>query len=216
MEPYLKLALKGDLLDPPQISALRSTEFVSHCIICPIHSLTSTSLPLISPFPVPRSPFHIPTASVMDDMAELALEGATKGIDNYEKVYDPLKARVQNMHNPMRRFSKPDQSRYRDEYDDEPPSTASVDRRSSRQENGRSGNGRSVNNGRGYVKETYYRESGRAKSAGRDGYNGEGWGRDLRGRGPSQSSIFCFRLLQPRASCVVVLAHREEAPHEIT
>ena len=127
----------------------------------------------------------------MDDMAELALEGATYGIDNFEKVYDPLKARVQNMRSANGGSSKSrdtDQPRYRDEYDYRPPSDPSLDTRGSRRDYGRSSNGQDLNNGRGYVKETYYRESGRARSAGRDGYHGEGWGSDPRGRGSGQSS----------------------------
>ena len=116
----------------------------------------------------------------MDDIAELALEGATAGIENFEKVYDPLKARVKNMHNPIRQFStrrNDDRSGYRDEYDDDHD-----DRRGSRRESDRRGDP-----ARGYVKETYYRESGRAKSAGRYGYNGEG-----RGRGTSKDGNFFF------------------------
>lgn len=124
----------------------------------------------------------------MDDLAELALEGATVGIENYEKVYDPLKARVKNMHNPIHRNSisnGSDRPRYRDEYDDQPSSRSAVDRRASRQEDVRGGGGGGGGNtGRGYVKETYYRESGRARSAGRYGYNAE----DRGGRGISQ----CF------------------------
>lgn len=153
----------------------------------------------------------------MDDMAELALEGASYGIDNFDRVYDPLKAKVQNMHSPIGGSSKSrgsDPSRYRDEYDDKPPSEEPIDRRGSRQDDGRRAVERGDRNGRNYVKETYYRESGRAKSAGRDGYGAERWSRDPRGRGPSQSSSIFVRYFSLTRR--VLLSQSVEMPHEIS
>lgn len=121
----------------------------------------------------------------MDDMAELALEGASYGIENFDKVYDPLKAKVQNMRNSTSKSGGSDPSRYRDDHDDKSPSDA-IERRDSRQDYAPRNSELPGRDGRRYVKETYYRESGRAKSAGREGYNGEGWGRDPRGRGLGQ------------------------------
>ncbi len=113
----------------------------------------------------------------MDDMAELALEGASYGIENYEKVYEPLKARVKTLH-PIAKHIKPhdgaDESRHRD--DDHEHRRSPVDRRGPRRERSRAGG----SGGAGYVKETYYREHRRAKSAGRDAYHGvgeSGWDR---------------------------------------
>lgn len=124
-----------------------------------------------------------------DEFAELVLEGASYGIDNYEKVYEPLKTRVKTMPNPITKFSKSrsqDQSGPGDDYDDYdnyPSRSPNVDRRMSRRDNGRGSGGgsRGGDGAGGYVKETLYRESGRAKSAGRDGYIGGG-----RSRGTGQ------------------------------
>ena len=150
-----------------------------------------------------------------DEFAELALEGASFGIDNYERVYEPLKARVKTMPNPISKFSKSrsqDRSRKDDPYDDYDDYSArspNVDRRMSRRDNGRGNSGgNSGGAGGGYVKETFYRESGRAKSAGRDGYSGGG-----RGRGPGECD---FSFLNSSNLAPRVLPDRIFAPDEKT
>lgn len=141
----------------------------------------------------------------MDDFAELALEGASNGVDHYEKVYHPVKNQAKKLPNSLKKFrgqSAQDQGQAQDQYDDynsprrsntdrdprgstrdrdvrggdddyeyEPVRRSNTDRIDSRRDRVRGGNG--------YVEETYERRSsGRAKSAGRDGYQGSG-GRGL-------------------------------------
>jgi hypothetical protein len=115
---------------------------------------------------------------------KLALKGASYGIENYEKVYEPLKARVKTLH-PIAKHIKPhdaaDGSRHRDHDEEHRPSP--VDRSGPRREHSRAGG--SGGAGPGYIKETYYREHRRAKSAGRDAYNGvgeSGWDRGRQSR----------------------------------
>ena len=106
-----------------------------------------------------------------DDLAELALEGISAGIDNYEKVYDPLKARAHQIHlrhiesrHPERLDRHQDDGRDRDR--DRDRGRLDKDRKDPRRDSGRGGEGR--------YEESYERRIVRAKSAGRDGYGGRG------------------------------------------
>lgn len=73
----------------------------------------------------------------MDDVAELAFEGASAGIDNYEKVYDPLKEKAKKIPNPIKKIrAQPDQPQMQDldsddHYDPPPRSYTDRDRRGS-------------------------------------------------------------------------------------
>ena len=120
----------------------------------------------------------------MDDMTELALEGASTGIDHYEKVYDPLKAQVKRLPNPLRksRTQQYDSDDDQDYYD--PPRRSNTERVSRRSQGPRAGE---------YVEETYERKSGRAKSTGRDGQFRDGRGLDRDGR--PRSLLFISKAL---------------------
>ena len=137
----------------------------------------------------------------MDDFAELALEGASTGVDHFEKVYDPLKDQAKKLQNPVKKLrGKSDQDQGQEEdpydyYDKQRRSNTDRDRYGSTRDRGSADDDyehdsvRRSNTDRrgsrrdrvrdGYVEETYERRSSRAKSAGRDGYHGSG-GRGLR------------------------------------
>lgn len=136
----------------------------------------------------------------MDDLTELTLEGASAGIDNYEKLYEPLKDKAKKIPNPIKQIrSQPDQPQMQDQdlddhYDPPPRSYTDRDRRGSiRDREARGGKDnyeydlvRRSTDRRGskghrdtYVEETYEKRSSRAKSAGRDGNIGGGGGRGL-------------------------------------
>lgn len=124
----------------------------------------------------------------MDDFAELAFEGASAGIDNYEKVYDPLKEKAKKLPNPIKKSRGGQQNRDQYDDDDDDASYDSYDdyhspRRTYTDRDG----GRRHRDSRGggaYVEESYERRSGRAKSTGRDGIGG-GRGLDRRARSKS-------------------------------
>lgn len=123
----------------------------------------------------------------MDDFAELAMEGASAGIENYEKVYDPLKEKAKKLPNPIKSIRGGQQNR--DQYDDNDdesydsyddyhsPRRTYTDRDGGRRH-------RDSRSGGAYVEESYERRSGRAKSTGRDGIGG-GRGLDRRARSKS-------------------------------
>lgn len=120
-----------------------------------------------------------------DDLYELVLEGASTGIDHYEKVYDPLKERVKKLPNPIksiRRGRDGQQEDYDDYGDDESPPPDNPDRRLARQP-------RSSRAGEGYIDESYERRMGRARSTGRDAYQGGGRGLNRDGRSKSGQVI---------------------------
>lgn len=111
----------------------------------------------------------------MGDFAELALEGATAGIENYEKVYDPLKEKVKKLPNPIKSFRSGQHDR--DQYDDDDNEAYDSydDYRSPRRshtDRGDRDHHRDSRGGGGYVEESYERRSGRAKSTDRDGHRG--------------------------------------------
>ena len=120
-----------------------------------------------------------------DDAIELILEGASAGIDNYEKVVDPVKDRVKRLPNPVKSFRRDRNGREveydDDDDDDDSPSPRYSDRRVSRQD-------RTSRGGEEYVEESYERRMGRARSTGRDGRHG-GRGLDRDGRSRSNNSI---------------------------
>ncbi|MCJ1468815.1 Serine/arginine repetitive matrix protein 2 [Pseudocyphellaria aurata] len=127
----------------------------------------------------------------MDDFAELALEGASTGIENYEKVYDSLRDKAQKMPNPIKKYwnGQNDRDQYKDDdqsydsYDDyHSPRHGQTDR--SRVHRHRQSRGGNV-----YIEESYERRSGRAKSTGRDGLGG-GRGTDRDGRSKSRRKIY--------------------------
>lgn len=121
----------------------------------------------------------------MEDFVELAFEGASTGVDHYEKVYDPLKEKAKKLPNPVKKLRRGQIGR--DQYDDDDGSYDSDDEyRSPRRTNTDRGGGRRQRDSRGgggYVEESYERRSGRAKSTGRDG------GRGLRRDGRSKSQL---------------------------
>lgn len=143
-----------------------------------------------------------PSIDNMDDFAELALEGASTGIDNYEKVVDPLKEKVKQLPNPIKKYRGGQQDR--DHYDDDDESDDSYDDyhspRRSRTDRGGRDRHRDSRGGGVYVEESYERRSGRAKSAGRDGPRG-GRGLDRHGRSKSELTSNpkkCVRLISFR------------------
>lgn len=113
-----------------------------------------------------------------DDAIELLLEGASTGIENFEKVYDPLKSQAKKLPNPVKAFRRDRNGREievnsDDDYYSPPPSNS--DRRASRQN-------RSSRGGGEYIEESYERRMGRARSTGRDGHGGRGLDRDGQAR----------------------------------
>ena len=107
-----------------------------------------------------------------DDFAELMLEGASAGIDHYEKVVDPLKKHAKRLvssrsrrRNERNRISS-DESDYDD--DDGPPRRRYNDRYTpSSRSDRRSGGGAPVR-----IVEEYERRRGRTLSTGDDPYHG--------------------------------------------
>ena len=85
----------------------------------------------------------------MDDLAELALEGTSTGVDHYEKVYHPIKNQAQKLPNPFKKLrgqsgSDQDQDQNENDYYESPRrSNTDQDRRgSARDRDGRSTNDR--------------------------------------------------------------------------
>lgn len=148
----------------------------------------------------------------MDDFAELALEGASTGIDNYERVYDPLRDRAKKIPNPVKKYWKGQNDR--DRYDDDDQSYDSYDDyhspRRGQTDRSRAHRHRESRGGGVYIEESYERRSGRAKSTGRDGHGG-GRGPDRDGRSKSQlvsNPHQNLRLTSPRPSEDILLELR--------
>ncbi|KAL8803070.1 MAG: hypothetical protein Q9182_003383 [Xanthomendoza sp. 2 TL-2023] len=106
-----------------------------------------------------------------EDFAELALEAANPLINNYDKVTDPAMAKAKQLPQKLKSLGGDRDRGYDDRYDDYDDRRRGSDRRDrSRRDDD-------------YYEETYERrETGRAKSAGRDGYGGRGLRDDRRRR----------------------------------
>lgn len=101
----------------------------------------------------------------MEDFAELGLTAAGPAINNYDKAYDPIKNKAKKL--AQNRKRQQDRGRDDQDVDYNRPS------RDSRRDYGYDRNG-------DYYDDYERRESGRAKSAGRDGYGGRGLRDDRR------------------------------------
>ncbi len=111
-----------------------------------------------------------------EDFTELMLEGATAGIDHYEKVTDPLKKHVKKITSYRRRDRRDEGTDYySDDYSDDPEPT----RRSTADQVRPRPDRLSGGGDRRYVVEEYERRRGRTLSTGADPYGGRGPG--LRG-----------------------------------
>ena len=149
-----------------------------------------------------------------DDVAELAFEGVSAGVNNYDNIMDKTKnslAKIRRRGQDQGQDSESDQGQdeksprgdqrriYRpDRSDDE---HVEYDRpRRSKTERSRSRRYHRDGHGEGYVEETYVRRTGRAKSAGRDGR-----GLDRDGRRRSWTSLV------PYQSTAVLMAFATDA-----
>ncbi|KAL9608098.1 MAG: hypothetical protein Q9167_007047 [Letrouitia subvulpina] len=101
----------------------------------------------------------------MDDFAELGLTAAGPAINNYDKAYDPIKAKAKKL--AQNRKQQQDRGRDDQEVDYNRP------RRDSRRDY-------DYDRDRGYYDDYERRDGARAKSAGRDGYGGRGLRDDRR------------------------------------
>ena len=110
--------------------------------------------------------------SVETRLTLTSLPAASPVINNYDKVYDPIKARAKQLPSKLRH--RRDRDYDSDDYDD-------YDRHGSRRHRPRGGYD--------YYDEKYERREGdRAKSAGRDGYGGRGLRDDRSRRGEYSAS----------------------------
>lgn len=106
-----------------------------------------------------------------DDFAELMLEGASAGIDHYEKVVDPLKKHAKRFVTSRSRRRNERNRSSSDEFDDDDddgrPRRRYNDRYTPSRSDRRSGGGAPVR-----VVEEYERRRGRTLSTGADPYSG--------------------------------------------